>query len=168
MPYIGLEQRRAYARDYYHKHKARRAEREKELRSRPEAKAKRAAYNALPEQKEKRAARQRVHADEHLKTNQRYRKNHPEKYKELTWNNNRRRNGWTPDSFEEARVVQDNRCAICGTSFDAAKIHADHEHTEPPKPRSLLCGLCNKGLGQFLDNPERLEAAAAYLRRWGK
>ena len=47
-------------------------------------------------------------------------------------------------------------------------MDADHEHTIPPKPRGLLCGLCNKGLGQFKDDPILLENAAIYLRKWGK
>ena len=168
MSYKDPEQRRAYAREYYHKNKGKYVDYVFEYSHRPEVKAKRSAYSALPEQKEKRAARQRANAEEHLKSNQEYRRNHPEKYKEVNWNNNRRRNGWTPEAFEESKIRQNNCCAICGISFEVTKIHADHEHIEPPKTRSLLCGLCNKGLGQFLDSPERLEAAAVYLRRWGK
>jgi hypothetical protein len=168
MPHKDPEQRRAYARKYYHKNKDKYADYVFEYSHRPEVKIRQAEYAALPEQRGKRAARQRATPDEHLKSNQKYRNSHPEKYKELNWNNNRRRNGWTPETFEEAKIGQNNCCDICGTDFEVSKIHADHEHTDPPKPRALLCGLCNRGLGQFLDNPERLESAAAYLRRWGK
>lgn len=103
-----------------------------------------------------------------VECNRAYRKRYPGKYETVNRINNLKRNGWTPTLVEEAKEKQNNLCAICGTSFSEIEPHADHEHTEPPKPRSLLCGLCNKGLGQFLDKPERLEAAAAYLRSWGK
>ena len=32
--------------------------------------------------------------------------------------------------------------------------------------RALLCDACNKGLGHFRDNPELLEVAAGYLRKY--
>ena len=32
--------------------------------------------------------------------------------------------------------------------------------------RALLCDQCNRAIGLMRDNPERLEAAAVYLRRY--
>ena len=45
-----------------------------------------------------------------------------------------------------------------------APTPGDHSHTTN-KPRALLCSRCNRGLGLFGDDPERLEAAARYLRQ---
>jgi hypothetical protein len=47
----------------------------------------------------------------------------------------------------------------------------DHDHACCPGAkscgkcvRSLLCASCNKGIAMFADEPQRLDAAAAYLR----
>ncbi len=61
---------------------------------------------------------------------------------------------------------QDSRCAIC-MAFIETDAHVDHDH-ESREVRGLLCGSCNRGLGQFRDSPEALEKAAAYLRNWRK
>lgn len=50
-------------------------------------------------------------------------------------------------------------CAICGSQED---MHIDHDH-ETGVVRGRICGLCNRGLGLFKDDPERLRAAAAYI-----
>jgi 5-methylcytosine-specific restriction endonuclease McrA len=55
-------------------------------------------------------------------------------------------------------------CAICKTPFTKTP-HVDHNH-ETGQCRGALCGSCNRGLGAFKDNLGRLEAAAAYLRRY--
>lgn len=43
-------------------------------------------------------------------------------------------------------------------------VHVGHEHNNN-KIRGLLCGLCNKGLGQFKDSSDILKKAAEYLER---
>lgn len=60
-------------------------------------------------------------------------------------------------------VTQQNGCcAICGNPTPALEI--DHNHTTGDV-RELLCGLCNRGLGNFKDDPERLLKAVEYVRR---
>ena len=82
--------------------------------------------------------------------------------------------GWTVEAYDAVLLAQDGLCAICkvkltsGNRADPNKAAADHEHTEPPKPRGILCSLCNSGLGFFKDLPHLLEAAAEYLRKYGK
>jgi hypothetical protein len=66
--------------------------------------------------------------------------------------------------FDQMLVEQGNRCAICGGVLD--KPHLDHKHGKDGYVRAILCGPCNHGIGLFQDDPERLEAAAAYLRRF--
>ena len=77
-----------------------------------------------------------------------------------------KRYGWTPEAVAEAKVKQDNRCAICNEVFTSTP-NSDHDH-ETGKPRELLCGNHNRMLGLAKDNPVVLEAAASYLRKWGK
>lgn len=65
-------------------------------------------------------------------------------------------------------LAQGDRCAICG-SLDIGVIGQanwpiDHDHNTG-KVRGLICNFCNKGLGNFKDDPSILRAAAEYLER---
>lgn len=53
-------------------------------------------------------------------------------------------------------------CEICGTADST--LHLDHDHATGVV-RGFLCRACNLGLGNFADSPERLMAAARYLKR---
>lgn len=59
-------------------------------------------------------------------------------------------------------------CDICGEGATGlgheGRLHYDH-NPRNKKHRGWLCGNCNKGLGQFHDNPITLLAAAEYLQR---
>jgi hypothetical protein len=85
-----------------------------------------------------------------------------------------RRNGWTLEKFEAALIAQDNLCAICKAPLDLNALkngagnqaHADHEHIIPPKPREVLCGNCNLGIGNLKESPEIMLAAIAYVEKW--
>jgi len=65
---------------------------------------------------------------------------------------------------------QNNVCAICSgketvinnKSAKLQKLCVDHDHVTG-KVRALLCTACNKGLGQFNDDPARVLAAYNYI-----
>lgn len=71
--------------------------------------------------------------------------------------------GLTLDQYAALEESQDFHCAICPAD---TRLHVDHNH-ETDKVRGLLCGPCNMGLGNFGDEPERLESAKSYLQRVG-
>ena len=58
-----------------------------------------------------------------------------------------------------ALALESNNCAICGATEN---LTVDHDHTSA-LVRGRLCQKCNKGLGFFEDNTERLLSAARYL-----
>ena len=70
--------------------------------------------------------------------------------------------GLTPEALDGLIASQGGTCAIC----DGPPQHVDHDHATG-KVRGVLCGPCNMGLGQFQDDPTRLERASTYLRRHG-
>lgn len=74
-----------------------------------------------------------------------------------------RKHGITEDAYRSLLDRAAGVCMICGDPPED-DFHLDHDH-ETGKVRGLLCHLCNKGLGQFKDDPERLIKAAEYLRR---
>jgi len=82
--------------------------------------------------------------------------------------------GISIEDFEQMEVLQNSACAICGKipSLDAnAKgnqkvLHVDHDH-KTSKVRGLLCSDCNRGLGFFGEESERLANAALYLKTRG-
>lgn len=73
----------------------------------------------------------------------------------------RHRYGMTAADYERMLEEQRYVCAACG-SFTELVIDHDHKTDEV---RGLLCHACNVALGLMRDDPERLERAAAYLRR---
>jgi hypothetical protein len=87
------------------------------------------------------------------------------------WRNSafRRKYGITLADYEKLLAAQQNRCAICSTLTPGGRgehFHVDHDHATGVV-RGLLCHNCNLGVGSFKDQPERLEAAATYLRTRG-
>jgi hypothetical protein len=66
--------------------------------------------------------------------------------------------------YEDILLSQGGGCAICGKAESLRAMPVDHDHTTN-KFRGILCHWCNKGLGQFFDNPETLVKAAEYLKK---
>lgn len=70
--------------------------------------------------------------------------------------------GLTEQDYLDLLEKQMSLCGICGTPFGDGIPHIDHCHVTQ-EVRGLLCGRCNTGLGQFLDNPEILQQAIDYV-----
>lgn len=88
----------------------------------------------------------------------------------------RREYGKTLEELEEILRSQEERCAIClrhWTGCPAPRpsryedgflqhLYVDHDH-KTGNIRGLLCHGCNGAIAFFNDDPDRADAAAAYL-----
>jgi len=78
----------------------------------------------------------------------------------------------TLDWVDAQLARQKSTCAIClrpislpvGAVPQKDEAHVDHDHRYG-LVRELLCGACNRGLGCFTDDVERLLRAVAYLKK---
>lgn len=71
---------------------------------------------------------------------------------------------FTDEEYEALVAKQQGLCAICGSTCSSGRnLAVDHCH-KTGKVRGLLCGNCNRAIGQLGDDPERIERAASYLR----
>lgn len=74
--------------------------------------------------------------------------------------------GLTRDDYDRMGESQGWLCAICGYpptgTNNGKRLVVDHCH-ETGKVRSLLCSLCNKGIGALRDSSEIARKAAMYL-----
>jgi hypothetical protein len=68
----------------------------------------------------------------------------------------KRKYGLTVEEYDAAIA---KGCAICGSTH---RVHMDHDHSNG-KVRAALCENCNRAVGLFADEPDRLRAAAKYL-----
>jgi hypothetical protein len=85
--------------------------------------------------------------------------------------NLRRKFGIDGAGYDAILVAQQHKCAVCrkpewrrGKHGEPKSLAVDHDHGDGTV-RGLLCTACNQGLGHFLDDPDLLRAAAAYIER---
>lgn len=73
--------------------------------------------------------------------------------------------GITEDQYEQMKIDQNYRCAICNTDKPGGRgdWHIDHCHTNG-NVRGLLCMSCNTALGHFKDDIDILAKAIQYLK----
>ena len=72
----------------------------------------------------------------------------------------------TPAQYEEMLSRQGGLCDICrGIPRAGSRLCVDHAHDETGRVRALLCHRCNLGIGNLMDDPALLRAAANYLER---
>jgi hypothetical protein len=87
------------------------------------------------------------------------------KRRQSTWDNARLKYvyGLTVDDILNKLKEQDNKCAICETTFEnRTNTVVDHCH-HTGKFRGLLCRTCNVGIGQLRDDPDIVLKAYKYL-----
>ena len=80
--------------------------------------------------------------------------------------NRERLYGVTIEKYNEMRIAQHFKCAICGAheSEKTSTFAVDHCH-KTNRVRGLLCRSCNTGLGFFRDDPQALKNAIQYLTK---
>ena len=122
-----------------------------------------ANYARIREQEKKSRAKNidkhRADSKERMKT---YR--HTEQYKKVRRAQIKRKYGLTEQTWNELFTAQGNCCAICKATESSTRWHTDHCHNTGTV-RGILCQHCNLMLGHAKDDPDRLIAAATYLRR---
>jgi hypothetical protein len=98
-------------------------------------------------------------------------RNHPEKARVLRRRASlKKRHGITEKDYESMWIAQQGKCANprCDAEFPLIVedyrygLQVDHDH-RTGRIRSLLCGGCNRALGDIDDNTERLMGLIEYL-----
>ncbi len=128
-------------------------------------------YHKRNSEKRSAAAKQRYREDPHSKAKSaeaaRRRRATPEgRLADREWRY-RRKYGLTIAMRDAKFHEQNGACAICKRAVDLERIHVDHDH-KTGAVRDLLCSMCNRGLGFFVDRADLCDEAAAYLRRHAK
>lgn len=91
-------------------------------------------------------------------------KNHPDNKRYQREKFDKHKYNLLPEHKQALIDKQENACAICAYKFGqkVGDMKVDHCHSTGVV-RGLLCDLCNRGLGYFRDQADRLINAANYL-----
>lgn len=145
MPYADPEARRAYAREYHLKNKAKKNAYAREW------------YHANPEKIKEQ--RKKWYAKNQT-TIIAYRKKNKEAIAAYDKERSIRRNCFKY-GLDPAKLPRPLVCELCGAS--GVRMAFDHDH-DTEKFRGILCTHCNVAIGMAKDNPNLLEKMAKYLR----
>ena len=149
----------AYNNAYYKKHKP-------EARSYREANKVQIAEGNKRYREENKERLRLIHMENYQKrkdTDRAFRREHPE----LFWAQRiRNKYGLTVEAYSVALESQNGLCAICGDPPEKGKrLRVDHHH-QAGAVRGLLCDRCNTGIGLLRDDPDIIEAAMNYVKRF--
>ena len=90
----------------------------------------------------------------------------PQAYKiKASFERRKSKYGITAEEFMDLYEMQNRACAVCLDPLEVfgGKTCIDHDH-ETDEVRGILCVNCNFMVGHAKDDPDRLTAAAQYLR----
>lgn len=71
--------------------------------------------------------------------------------------------GLAPGEYEAMLERQGGVCAICGKRPVTIRLAVDHDHVTG-RVRGLLCKRCNRALGLWEGDVERMERLILYIR----
>jgi len=71
--------------------------------------------------------------------------------------------GLRPGEYQMMLEKQDGRCAICGNKPVTIRLAVDHDH-QTGRVRGLLCRRCNRALGLWEGDPQKMRNLIAYVR----
>ena len=114
-------------------YRAREVARQKERQTDPEYRARQATW-----------ARKRYQTDPEYRARKAAREKNPE-YRARQAARWAAQKGFTPELEVLLVALQGGVCATCGEPWE----NRDHAHETPPRPRGLLCWLCNVALGRY-------------------
>ena len=108
------------------------------------------------------------HKQERTATAKRYRERNPEKVKlwqKWGWSRARERlYGIDVVAFDAFMERHGNRCNICDSTGDAARLCIDHCH-KTGKLRGVLCAGCNLAVGNIREDAARARRLAEYIEK---
>ena len=100
--------------------------------------------------------------------NKEYRQKNKDKVSEIERKSKMKKTyGIAIEDYDRMLKEQGGGCAICNSIVPSERTKyftVDHCH-ETGKVRGLLCVKCNRGLGLFNDQIQRIQNAAEYLKR---
>lgn len=80
--------------------------------------------------------------------------------------------GISPEQLAEIRAGQGDCCYLCNEPLESNRTHIDHDRSCCSGDRScgncvrgIACQLCNQGIGQFRDDPDRMRRVADNLEK---
>ena len=178
MPFKDPEAKKAYARDYAHRHYAehgaeQRAKQAADRKANPEKYrvAARADYTKHRAARNAQSGAYYVENREAIRAYERARTLDPDRQAYNVAFRLRYKYGLTPADYDAMIASQNGVCASCGRvethkdrNGNTTRLAVDHSH-ETDAIRSLLCHGCNTGIGCLGDDPALLRLAADYLER---
>ncbi len=172
MPYKDPEQRRAHAREYAQRWRARNIETVKAANAQYrldhalELREKAAGKRRADPEKGRVAARDYAcrNSDKVRARHERYKAENPEKVKEVQRRSQlKSKYGLSVEDYDVLLEKQGGVCALCSSSCSTGRrLAVDHDHSTD-QVRGLLCSNCNQGLGKFNDDAGLLRKALEYL-----